>query len=268
MLAEAISALEPDVLIVAGDLTADDDLLERTLARLRGSAKEAVFVPGNHDVWCRDDGPSSRERYERIVPSRAESAGFHSLGSMEAPPLLFDHRFVGVTGWYDYSLRNRALDDQFTPAHYSTGRFGPMQWSDKLRVRWPSDEGGLLDDVQICDSQVASLKSQLAAVGDSPTVVVTHHLPFAEMVTQRGNVPWDFLNGFMGALRLGDAIRATPGVRLAVAGHTHFRRDVVIHEGAREIRALTSPLGYPREYKREGYTLHERVRSRVTLVDL
>jgi len=267
MLREAIRQLEADVLVVAGDLTAAPDLLEATLAALRPAAREAVFVPGNHDLWCREGEPTSRERYEQIVPGRARAAGFHALGA-EPPPRLCGHRFVGVTGWFDYTLRNRDLDAQLTPASYEVGRFGVLQWSDKLRVRWPADGAGLLDDVGICDAQVRALEAQIDAIGAEPAIAVTHHLPFAELVTSKGVLPWDFLNGFMGSSRLGDAIRRAPGVRLAICGHTHFRRDERVAHARGPLRALTSPLGYPREYKRGGQTLAERVAERVTLVEL
>jgi 3',5'-cyclic AMP phosphodiesterase CpdA len=269
LLAAAIADISPDVLVVAGDLTANDSLLEKTLTMLRPFAQQAVFVPGNHDLWCRPDDPDSRRRYEELVPERVKAAGFVALGQAGvAPPRFFGHRFVGVTGWFDYSLRNRDLDETFTPDRYREGRFGALQWSDKIYVRWPG-EHGLLADEQICDEQVRSLETQLAQVGDEPTVAVTHHLPFAEMVTSKGILPWDFLNGFMGSARLGDAMRRTPGVKLAISGHTHFHKDVTIACGGdRTIRALTSPLGYPREYKREGFTLAERVRARVTCVEL
>ena len=267
LLVDAIRRCEADVLVVAGDLSADPALLEQTLAGLRPHAREAVFVPGNHDLWTRKGEPTSRERYEQIVPSRARAAGFHALGA-EAPPLLFGHRFVGVTGWFDYTLRTRSLDATFTREHYEKGRWGMLQWSDKLRVVWPNDDGVLLDDPAICDAQVRSLEAQLAEVGSAPTVAVTHHLPFEELVTSKGEAPWDFLNGFMGSARLGAAILRAPGMKLAIAGHTHFRKDAQVAHGESTLRALTSPLGYPREYKRAGLTLAERVRERVTLVEL
>jgi 3',5'-cyclic AMP phosphodiesterase CpdA len=255
---------EADVLVVAGDLTANGDLLERSLAGLRGSAKEAVFVPGNHDLWCKPDGASSKERYERIVPAHVRSAGFHAPFTEERT-VLFGHRFVSVTGWYDYSLRNIELDETFTPEKYASGSFGMLQWSDKFLVRWPEGEL-VLDDPQICDRQVASLKRQLAQPGAEPIVAVLHHLPFKELTTSPG-MPWNFLNGFMGSARLGDLLLADRRVRLSISGHTHFAKDVQVVRGDRTLRAVVIPLGYPREYKRAGFTLPEQVLRRVLVID-
>jgi Icc-related predicted phosphoesterase len=267
MLRDAIRRHDVDVLVVAGDITAHDDLLEVTLAGLRGAAKDAVFVPGNHDLWTKAGMPDSRERYETIVPERARNAGFVPLHVSE-PPRFCGHRFVGVTGWYDYSLRNFDLDAVIPRSQYEAGKIGPLQWSDKLLVSWPGDAGGLLDDVAICDQMVRAFEAQIAAIGDEPAVAITHHLPFSELMTSKGMLPWDFLNGFMGSARLGDAIRRAPGMKLSVCGHTHFRKDTQVMHPSGPLRALTSPLGYPREYRKEGQTLEERVAQRVTFVEL
>jgi len=108
---------------------------------------------------------------------------------------------------------------------------------------------------------VLALQKQLQPSG--PKVVITHHLPFAELVTTFGELPWDFLNGFMGSARLGEAILAASDVKLVCAGHTHFRKSAIV-EG---IRAETSPVGYPREYRRAGKDLAARVVERVTLLE-
>ena len=267
LVAAAIERLAPDVLVIPGDLTADDALLERTLAALRPGAREAIFIPGNHDLWCRAGEPDSRARYQEIVPRRARDAGYH-VPFADGPVRLSGHRFVGVTGWYDYSLRNRALDDVFTAEHYARGRYRVLTWSDKQRIAWPGDDGAPLGDPAICAEMVAALEGQLAAAPDEPTVVVTHHLPFAELVTHRQLLPWDFIHGFLGSARLGEAIARAPGVRLAIAGHTHARCDATIEIDGRRLRAMTSPLGYPREYRRAGRTLAEQVEARVALVEL
>jgi hypothetical protein len=200
------------------------------------------------------------------VPDRVRAAGFDPLG---VEPVEIDGvAFAGVTGWYDYTLRNRELDDRFSLDDYRRGAWGRLRWNDKGRVVWPDDDGHPLDDPAICDKQCSLLERQLNEVGARPTVVVTHHLPFAELVTSMGEVPWDFLNGFMGSARLGEAIRRAPGVRLVCAGHTHFRKQIVVQGATGPIRVVVSPVGYPREYRRAGQDLVARVAERVAFMDL
>jgi 3',5'-cyclic AMP phosphodiesterase CpdA len=260
-----LAELAPDVLVVAGDVSGDADTLERALAALREAVPAAVFVPGNHDLWCRVGEASSRARYEEIVPERARRAGFLALGERAA--LIAGVRFCGVTGWYDYSLRRRDLDHRWTREHYRRGVLGALRWSDKARVRWPGEDGAPLDDPAVCADQVGRLTRQLADGAGAPTVVVTHHLPFAELVVARGE-PWDFVHGFLGSERLGALIRGAPGVRLALCGHTHFRRQVTLEGDHGAFTAAASPVGYPREYRRMGLDLAGRVLDRVALFEV
>jgi Icc-related predicted phosphoesterase len=267
LIVERTRALAVDVLVVAGDVSHDLGRLAEALAALKQAAPRLVFVPGNHDLWCSPGTPSSSARYEEAIPALCARAGVDALG--HAPVEIGGVAFVGVTGWYDFSLRNRELDGTFTLDDYRRGAWGRLRWNDQSRVTWTDEEGQLLDAQAICDQQVASLERQLSEVGDRPTVAVTHHLPFAELVTSMGELPWDFINGFMGAARLGEAMRRAPNVRLACAGHTHFRKRASIEGSGGRFMAEVSPIGYPREYKRmAGLTLAERVATRVALVDL
>jgi 3',5'-cyclic AMP phosphodiesterase CpdA len=267
LVAERVRALAPDVLIVAGDVSHKLETLEAALAGLRAAAPRLLFVPGNHDLWTLPDAPTSRERYERDIPAVCARAGADAIG--QAPVEIGGVVFCGVTGWYDYSLRNRELDGTFTLADYEKGQWGRLRWNDTARVVWPDDDGLELDAPAICAVQVAALEAQLADAGARPTVVVTHHLPFHGLVTSKGEPPWDFINGFMGSERLGEAMLRAANVRAGVCGHTHFRKRVDVDGRAGRFTVETSPVGYPREYARmAGLTLAERVADRVTAIDL
>jgi hypothetical protein len=88
-------------------------------------------------------------------------------------------------------------------------------------------------------------------------------------VTSRGEPPWDFINGFMGSERLGEAMQRAGNVRFGAAGHTHFRKRAVAVGPRGEFAVETSPVGYPREYARyAGLTLAERVLDRVSAIEL
>ena len=267
LVAARVEALRPDVLIVAGDVSSKLESLEAALAALGKAAPHLVFVAGNHDLWTLPGAPTSRQRYERDIPAACARAGARAVGG---EPFVIDGVvFCGVTGWYDYSLRNRELDATFTRADYERGAWGRLRWNDTARVVWPGEDGTELDAPAICAAHVASLEAQLAEAGARPTVVVTHHLPFAGLVTSKGEPPWDFINGFMGSERLGEAMLRAGNVRAGVCGHTHFRKRVDVDGRGGRFTVETSPVGYPREYARmAGLTLAERVADRVTAIDL
>jgi len=261
LVAERLRRLEPDVVVVAGDVSHDAAQVEAALAGL--GARQLVFVPGNHDLWMGADGIDSRRRYEEVLPARVRDAGGHCLG--QQPVEIGTVFFVGVTGWYDYSLRRPDLP--CTLDDYRRGAYGKLRWNDVQHVRWP----GCAEAEAICAEMTASLEKQLQVAG--PKVVVTHHLPFAELVTnfrdlplpaEIAHVPWDFLNGFMGSARLGAAIARASDVKLGMSGHTHFRKSARIGG----VRWEVSPIGYPREYRRMGLDLAALVAERVTLIEL
>jgi hypothetical protein len=276
LVVERARLLKPDVLIVAGDVSSKLETLEAALTTLRAAAPRVLFVPGNHDLWMLPGGPTSRVRYEEAIPAACARAGVDAIGN--APFTIDGVVFCGVTGWYDYSLRNRELDDTFKRQDYERGAWGRLRWNDTVRVSWPGDDGAELDAPAICDAQVHLLERQLADAGTQPTVVVTHHLAFHGLVTSYAHIPnappggekpWDFINGFMGSERLGAAMLRAANVRHAVAGHTHFRKRVDVDGRAGRFTAETSPVGYPREYaKYGGLTLAERVADRVTAIEL
>jgi 3',5'-cyclic AMP phosphodiesterase CpdA len=296
LVVERTRALGAEVLIVAGDVSHDLDRLEAALGALGRAASRVLFVPGNHDLWCLPGTPSSRARFEEEIPRRCARAGVDALG--DGPVEIGGVVFCGVTGWYDYSLRTRELDGTFSREDYARGSWGRLRWNDKARVVWPGDDGAPLDDPAICDGQVARLERQLDEAGAHPTVVVTHHLPFAALTTSwsavvgaaaarqvyapaaadgpesararlGGELPWSFINGFMGSERLGQAMQRARNVVFGCCGHTHFRKRESFAGAAGRFVVETSPVGYPREYARYGgLTLAERVTDRVTAIDL
>ncbi|HJZ89086.1 MAG TPA: metallophosphoesterase [Polyangia bacterium] len=267
LLVRRLEALAPDILIVAGDISDDLLVVESTLRALRPqAARRGLFVPGNHELWTRGDGTSgaahtvsSRERYLDALAEHVTAAGFDYLPA--GPVVEAGVGFVGQTGWFDYSLRNRAHDAAISLEVYRRKRFGALRWNDGVRVRWP-DGAGLLDDPDLSAWMVGRLQADLAAVPGGARVVVTHHLPFPELVFVRGALPWDYLNAFLGSRTLGQTILRAPGVERVVCGHTHARRRAVLRSAdGRRVVAETSPIGYPREY---GDDLERRVTHRVS----
>ena len=103
---------QEDVLILAGDLSDNLDLLADCFDRLRGCFNKVLYVPGNHDLWViRSKEKTSFEKF-RAVRDIARETGIIMepvhCGSVTVVPLL---------GWYDFSfgqpseqLRNKWMD--------------------------------------------------------------------------------------------------------------------------------------------------------------
>jgi hypothetical protein len=253
-----------DALIVAGDVTPHLAVLADVLARLRAVVPTVVYVPGNHDLWCTKDTPDSRRRYFDVFPELCAGVGARYLPA--GPVVLDGVTLVGQTGWYDYSLRDPALDAVVPVEVYARGALGPITWMDKQFVIWPD-----VDDRSLTKLMADRLAADLAAAPrDRPVWVVTHMLPFAELVARRP-LPWGFVNAFLGATALGAQILAAANdgvpVARAISGHTHFRCTATLTAGGREIAAETSPIGYPREVERQAPSLAAHVANRVRIMN-
>lgn len=255
-----------EVLIVAGDVSPRLDHLRDVLLHFREHVPRVAYVPGNHDLWCGDERPDSRERYLDVFPAMCGAAGVDYLPA--GPVVLRGVTLVGQTGWYDYSLRERALDGVVPMEAYERGSLGPLSWSDKKYVSWPG-----VDDRGLTAFMTERLRADLdAAPRDRPAFVVTHMLPFAELIAPRP-LPWGFISAFLGAASLGEAIvsAAAGGLEIAraVCGHTHFRRQATISVGDKSFVAETSPVGYPREIKMTGAaSLGDHIRERLRVVSV
>jgi predicted phosphohydrolase len=267
-LAELIAARAhgaADVLIVAGDVSSSLARIDEVLRRLRTAVPIVAFVPGNHDLWSAPGTPDSRARYLEALPDLCAAADVIYLPA--GPAALGEVTLVGQTGWYDYSLRDPAHDAEVPLERYARGSHGPLAWMDKEHVVWPG-----CDDRALTEVMTGRLAADLAAAPrDAPVVVVTHMLPFVELVVRRP-LPWGFVNGFLGATALGAEVvaAATAGLPVvrAIAGHTHFRCTARIAAGAATIVAETSPIGYPREVMRQAPSLAAHVEERVRIVDI
>ncbi len=244
-------------LIVAGDVSARAAVVAETLERLRRAVPRVVFVPGNHDLWGKD----ARARYVHELADVCDRAGVEYL---PAGPIAVDGvTLCGQTGWYDYSFADPSL--ALPREAYETGRYGHLAWGDKRYFRWPGRS-----DAELTAWMAERLAHDLSLVPrDRPVWVVTHMLPFVELVARRP-APWGFVNGFLGAAALGATIAAAAGrgvpVARVIAGHTHFRREAVVMLGGRSVVAETSPIGYPREVKLRGTDLAAHVAERVRCV--
>ena len=260
-LAERVSALRPDVLLVSGDIATSPAIYLQTVLTLKSVAPELLLVAGNHDVWTTPDaalrGLDSFVRLEKILPALAREAGARLLD--EAPVEIGGIGFVGSLGWYDLSTRERLLD--VPDSAYHAGEWGGLRWMDHHYANW-YQEGHRLDCVAVAGLLRARLAQHLAGMTTRRIVAATHMLAFSEQIHRKPHPGWSFVNAFMGSDALGELLRADPRVALHIAGHTHLPSDVRIGR----LRAVVSPLGYKGEWA--GATVEQAVRRAVTLIEL
>jgi putative phosphoesterase len=200
-------------LVLAGDLVSfAEPNLARAFEALADYAGQILYTPGNHDLWTRHG--DSLQLYEEFIPAVCARYGVHYLDG--APYVHGSVAVVGNVGWYDYAFRDEALGypDQWYRERWIPGRF---QWMDRHYIRWP------LTDAEFTARCCRQLDAQLADLPDSidTVVVVTHHLPFAELLVRKPDPLWTFGNAFMGSPELGAVIRRHARVKHVFCGHSH-----------------------------------------------
>ena len=252
-LIERLHSIEPDAFIIAGDITAKTQLLEKTLHKFSEISCKKFFVPGNHDIWI--DSPSSVQegihsgiKYYKLLPQVCERNGFTFLGI--EPQQIDGIGFAGTIGWYDYTMRNKKYDNSFSMETYSKKQYKEKYtWNDLHFAHWmDSEHNRRKPDEEVAQEMEVSLKQQIQFLnekGVKSIVVVTHHVPFPEMISYQNLLPWDFFSAFMGSEGLGRIILEESAVTHVICGHSH----IINHFTIGKIKAMKSPVGYPREWR-------------------
>ena len=243
--------IKPDVFIIAGDVAARTQLFESTLSAFSELPCEKLLVPGNHDIWVEttslEKGIHSGIKYTEIIPQICNRNNFTVLG--QEPYTINGAGFAGTIGWYDYTLRNKKYDHRFSSETYRNKKFGArFTWNDLNFAHWMSSHNKRKNDEVVAREMEISLETQLQTLKQRKTskiVVVTHHLPFQDMVLYPNRLPFDFFSAYMGSKGLGRIILNEPSVKYAICGHSHIKSSLTLGN----LRAMKSPLGYRREWK-------------------
>lgn len=258
----------PDVFIIAGDVAARPQLFEKTLRVFSELPCEKLLVPGNHDIWVEttslEKGIHSGIKYNEIIPQICNRNNFTVLG--QDPHTINGAGFAGTIGWYDYTLRNKKYDHLFSIETYRNKKFEDrFTWNDLNFAHWMNSHNKRQEDETVAKEMEASLDTQIQTLRHRKTakiVVVTHHLPFQEMVFHPNRLPFDFFSAYMGSEGLGRIILNEPAVKYVICGHSHIKSSLTLGN----LRAMKSPLGYPREW--ETKDLEKLVEDRLSCIEI
>ncbi|MBP8953628.1 MAG: metallophosphoesterase [Armatimonadetes bacterium] len=256
-LARGICEAEPDVVILAGDVSAGPDYRYRQfLGMFETCGCPKLFVPGNHDLWSDAEEPDTPWRYSEGLRKLVEDCDFHYLPG--DPLALGDVGFAGTIGWWDYAYRQieppydglrviplaARVEEEATKLVTIPGRIlvpweeltetdydgkalvwqdrdGAQQsiiWNDVVHVDWG------MPDADVARRCADELAADLASLGpDVSTILgVTHFVPFADLLTgHQSDVQAAYCRAFMGSPLLGETLERDPRTRLVICGHQH-----------------------------------------------
>ncbi len=217
-LARTVATLAPDALAIAGDVGEGDDF-GRGLELFAGLPCARLVVPGNHDLWTREPGCSSLERYERQLPAIAAEHGFHYLDG--APYHWGNEAVAGSINWYDYSFADPELEREVPGirALYPAKRFPQGQHNDGRFVHLE------MPDPAFTARVVGRFRQQLRSLpGETERVtVVQHHPPVRELFypTPLATVEQRVWLAYTGNRAMEELVLHDSRIRYVVCGHTH-----------------------------------------------
>ncbi len=209
-----------DVLIVAGDIASQIDIIKETLDLLRSKFHHVFYVPGNHELWVRNEQSTSIDKFFRILEI-CDASGVHIR-----PAHLQNVWIVPLFSWYSPDFDHNG--------HEYTSQL--RRWNDFYACRWPKD----LSDIA---KYFCRLNEPHIQTYTEPIISFSHFLPRPDLLPPREYLFFKALPQVAGSVLIEKQIRQL-GSNIHVFGHSHIKRDLLI-EG---IRYVQNPLSYPREH--------------------
>lgn len=207
---------DADVIILAGDI----DLKSRGVKWANETFQcPVIYVCGNHEYYGGHIDHTLRKMKEAAAPH---------VHVLENQALILDQvRFLVTTGWTDYSSTGDVQSAIRTAA----------EWMNDFRViRADANYRRLRPTDLIAKSKVAYawLARELETPFDGKTVVITHHAPLPDYLSDdhAGHLAAAYANDWSDLLGRAD---------LWVYGHTHVAADFT----KCGCRVVSNPRGYP-----------------------
>ncbi|MFK7805631.1 MAG: metallophosphoesterase [Anaerolineae bacterium] len=221
-----------DSLIVAGDISNNLTVIERTLQLLLDRFKHVFFTPGNHEFWVAKDDQNSLGKFDQII-SLCTDLGIHWQ-----PKIIEGAWVIPLFSWYE---------KRFFPA--GDDRAKELDgWGDYHLCKWPGDEENQASSTNFnpCDHFI-DLNRQYIRPYNKPIISFTHFVPRLELIPPQKLLFFKSLPMVSGSTKIEEMVR-TLGSKVHVFGHTHINVDRNI-DG---VRYLQNALRYPRERKMFG----------------
>lgn len=249
---KVIKIVDPDVLVIAGDISPELGDIEYALDCFSGLNCLKLLVPGNQDIWVlseqmQEKGHDSYEKYYFYLPEVCRRNDFIPLWMQ--PVNFRGVGFVGTIGWYDHALRPEKDETDLSPMERI---LMDSVWSDMRWACW-SDISMMMEDavtpVRRPDVEVARefnlrLDQDLDAFAQDPSiqeiVVVSHFPPLIELAHTVEGGGGSSRALFPGSQDTRGILFSHDRVGISISGHIHEKADIVVER----VRAVRCPVGY------------------------
>ncbi|CAI9111656.1 OLC1v1011939C1 [Oldenlandia corymbosa var. corymbosa] len=234
-----------DVLLVAGDVAETCQTFELTMYLLKHCFHRVLFVPGNHDLWCRRENSNACDSLEKLDKLFDTC---QRIGVETKPVVVDDLGIIPLFSWYHESF-DKEMDIsgfRLPPLEMACKDFHACKWPEGINEA--ENSLALFFDVMNGKNHdlVEEIKRKCRVV-----ISFSHFLPRQELCPEKRMLFYPKLPKIIGSDFLESRLRSIhrdKGSAYAchVFGHTHFCWDAVL-DGIRYVQA---PLAYPRERKR------------------
>ena len=232
---DCINSLDPDCLLIAGDIS---EYYLRTLAfvrRLRDRLSFPIyFCSGNHDLWSKYEPAMYAQD---ILDYMGGPKGDEGFLQNKAVFLTDKTVLIGGCGWYDYSFGRQ---DMFSYEELKRREYQGRWWRDSLYAKHG------MDDVEVDKLWNQELQALVDQYKDRDIIFMTHmvnHPAFLVGEFSKQYEIFKYFNGFLGSEGLYE-ITKNESVKYAISGHVHYRKSFTENGTYYMCRCL----GYPKEY--------------------
>lgn len=233
---------EIDAILIAGDTDVKGRHIDLAICAWDLWRVPVLMIDGNHEpygmkriqkLWALED--------ERIAEARNLGVDIEILHRKSR--IIGDTRVLGATLWTDGGLWPET-------APYARAVL-KAEMNDYRRISTFDDTTGIYRRLDPRDSMAwhrddkAFLLGELARPHEGPTVVMSHHLPVAQMLSERHAQERQAVTAAY-ASDLWSEI-APHQVAAWICGHSHEAREVVLEGALGPVSFLNNPRGYPGE---------------------
>lgn len=243
-MAKDLFSHEVDCLVIAGDIAESLDgfceCIKIFKYILRKQNVAISVLPGNHDIWVRDDQYNSLDIL-RILETKSRELGVHWLEDDNC--VLGNTTIVGSYLHYDYSAKDTigpasTLSDLYYQVNKKTvnndGNYLVGLPEDKIFAR------------QIGEKFIDRLER--ASKSNCETIIVATHVPcLEEQITRKPyDLTWSFSTAYFGNLTYQDIIKNNQKVKAVISGHSHVGVDTVFFRESGKMRVINIASDYHR----------------------